>query len=118
ATVFCQNATLVNFTGGVIQTTSKLDYQVTQGELRTTRVALPAGQRLLQVEGDGIRTWEIKEEGGEQILIVELIKGVSSSNYVLTVVTERALDALPTEANVKIPRALDVKRETGLVAVR
>ena len=37
-----------------------LDYQVTQGELRQLKVRLPAGQRLLRVEGELIRTWELE----------------------------------------------------------
>jgi prepilin-type processing-associated H-X9-DG protein len=117
ATVFCHNASLLTFGGGVIQVCSKLDFQVTQGELRQARVALPAGQRLLRVEGDNIRTWEVKEDGDEQVLSVELLKGVTSGNYVLTVVTEALLGALPVSSEVNVSRALDVKRETGLVGL-
>ena len=117
ATVMCQNAALVSFGGGVMSVRSVLDYQVTQGELRSVRVKLPAGQRLLRVEGDSIRTWTTKEEGGAQILVVDLLKGMTP-NYRLTVETEKALDALPMTATVETPHALEVKRETGLVALR
>ena len=55
ATVMCQNSALVSG-GGVMSVRSVLDYQVTQGELRSARVKLPAGQRLLRVEGESIRT--------------------------------------------------------------
>lgn len=117
ATVMCQQAALVSFGGGVMSVRSVLDYQVTQGELRSARVRLPAGHRLLRVEGDGIRTWSTKTEGEEQIVLVELLKGVTP-NYRLTVETEKSLDVLPTTAQVGVPHALDVKRETGLVALR
>jgi hypothetical protein len=145
ATVFCQNTALVTFSGGVMNVRAVLDYQVTQGELRQARVRLPAGQRLLRVEGNGIRTWEIKEEklgapaslpahsntnspagmpalpvhgdSREQVLVVELLKGTSPA-WRLTVETEKVLDALPATAAVELPHALDVKRETGLVALR
>src|SRR5439155_3917209 len=60
ATVFCRNATLVSFTGGVMGLRSVFDYQVTQGELREARVRIPAGQRLLRVEGESIRTWQVR----------------------------------------------------------
>ena len=36
-----------------------------QGELRQLRVQLPAKHRLLKVEGDSLRTWELKSENGE-----------------------------------------------------
>ena len=141
ATVFCQNTTLVTFGGGVMNLRATLDYQVTQGELRQARVLIPAGQRLLRVEGAGIRTWEIKDAQGartagsarssiteppladsavrapDQILVVDLLKGVSPA-WRLTVETESALDALPAGVAVKVPHALDVKRETGLVGLR
>lgn len=117
ATVMCQQAALVSFGGGVMSVRSVLDYQVTQGELRSARVKLPAGHRLLRVEGEGIRTWSTKAEGEEQIVVVELLKGVTP-NYRLTVETEKSLEALPATAQVEVPHALDVKRETGFVALR
>ncbi|PYJ58116.1 MAG: hypothetical protein DME24_17465 [Verrucomicrobia bacterium] len=158
ATVFCQNATLVSFNGGVMTMRSLLDYQITQGELREARVRIPAGQRLLRVEGDAIRTWQLRaasvsgkltpdpsegagrgldyagavplvgavrggseanfnDEQGEQILAVELLKGISPG-YRLAVETEKAIERLPATFALETPRALDVKRETGFVALR
>jgi hypothetical protein len=117
ATVFCRNTALVAFGGGVVNLRATLDYQITQGELRQARVQLPAGQKLLRVEGRDIRTWEIKEADGAQILVVDLIKGIPLG-WQLTVETEKILDALPASAAVELPHALDVKRENGLVALR
>ncbi len=117
ATMFCQNAALVSFGGGVMDVRATLDYQISQGELRQARVQLPAGQRLLRVEGDGLRTWEIKNENGAQILVVDLLKGMVSS-WRLVVETEKNLDALPASVGITVPQALDVKRETGLIALR
>jgi type II secretory pathway pseudopilin PulG len=116
ATVFCQNTALATFGGGVTKLRTILDYQVTQGELKQLRVRLPAGQRLLRVEGASMRTWEIKPDATGEILIVDLLKGMSPG-YKLTLETERVLDKLPATVGVEIPHALDVKRETGLVAL-
>ncbi|MHB8519503.1 MAG: type II secretion system protein [Limisphaerales bacterium] len=116
ATVFCQNTTLATFSGGVTKLRATLDYQVTQGELKQLRVRLPAGQRLLRVEGASMRTWELKPAAAGEILTVDLLKGVSPG-YRLTLETERVLDKLPATVGVEIPQALDVKRETGLVAL-
>jgi hypothetical protein len=117
ATVFCQNAALVTFGGGVVNVRATMDYQITQGELRQARVQLPAGQKLLRVEGREIRTWEIKNENGRQILVVDLLKGIPLG-WRLTIETEKVLDALPANVAVETPHALDVKRENGLVALR
>jgi type II secretory pathway pseudopilin PulG len=113
ATVFVQNTALVTLGGGVMNTRATLDYQISQGELKQVRVQIPAGQRLLRVEGDAIRSWEIKDDA----LVVDLLKGVSPA-WKLTVETEKVLDKLPATAKVELPHALDVKRETGLLALR
>ncbi len=117
ATVFCEEAALVTFGGGVVNVRATLNYQITQGELRQARVELPSGQRLLRVEGKEIRTWETKNENGAQVLVVDLLKGVPSS-WKLTVETEKTLTALPVSEAVTVPQALDVMRETGLVALQ
>ncbi len=117
ASIFAQNTVLVTFGGGVVNTRATLDYQITQGELRQVKVRLPAGQRLLRVEGEWIRVWELNEEGREQILTVDLLKGVSPG-YRLTVETEKVLDKLPATVRVEVPHVMDVIRETGLVGLR
>jgi hypothetical protein len=117
ATVMSQNTTLVSFGGGVMSVRTVLDYQIAQGELRQARVKIPAGQRLLRVEGEAIRTWTTREEEGDPVLVVELLKGMTP-NYRLVVETEKSLEAMPASTAVETPHALDVKRETGLVALR
>jgi type II secretory pathway pseudopilin PulG len=113
ATVFCQNAAVVSFRGDIMNVRCTLDYAVAQGELREARLQLPAGQRLLRLEGDQIRTWQVKEDASGAVLTVELLKGVASS-YRLTVETEAAR-TVKNRMTVSIPQALDVKRETGWV---
>jgi len=119
ATVFCQNTSLVTFGSGVVNTRSTLDFNVTQGELRQMQVKLPVGHRLMRVEGEGIRTWKLEGD----TVNVELLKGVSPA-YRLTVETETPLDGPVAVENrshgvaVQIPHAADVKRETGLVALK
>ncbi|NQU11382.1 hypothetical protein HQ590_11360 [bacterium] len=119
ATVFCQNATLATIGSGVLNLRSILDYQVTQGELREIRVAVPPGHRVLRVEGELIRTWKVDGTDPEQVLVVELIKGVTPA-YKLTVETETALpaDRVGKPLAIVVPRALEVTRETGWVALR
>ena len=112
ATVFVQNTALVTIGGGVMNTRATLDYQVSQGELRQARVQVPAGQRLLRVEGEAIRSWEIKDNA----LVVDLLRGMSPA-WKLTIETEQVIEKLPATIKVEIPHALEVKRETGLLAL-
>ena len=117
ATVFAQTATLVTVGGGVVNARAFVDYQIAQGELKQAKVRLPAGQRLLRVEGEGIRTWELLTEAGAETLVVDLLKGVTA-NWRLTIETEKSLGALPATVKVEVPIVQDVRRESGLVAVR
>jgi len=66
ANVICQNNALVSFGNGVLNARAVLDYQITQGEMRQARVRLPAGHRLLRVEGERIRSWEVQTGNDEQ----------------------------------------------------
>lgn len=116
ATVIAQNTALVSLGSGVVNCRATFDYQVVQGELRQVRVRLPATHRLLRVEGEAIRTWEVKDDNGP-VLTVELLKGFAPA-YRLVVETETALGALPATVQIETPHALDVIRETGLVALR
>jgi competence protein ComGC len=122
ATIFADSASLITLANGVMDTRCTLEYQISQGELRQARVRLPAGQRLLRVEGDSIRTWQLQAPdaqtpGGGELLTVDLLKGVSPG-YKLTIEMEKTVDSFPVTVPVVIPHALDVKRETGLVAAR
>ncbi|MCW5551090.1 MAG: type II secretion system protein [Verrucomicrobiae bacterium] len=117
ATVFCQNTTLVSFRGGVVNVQAALDYQITQGELREARVRLPNGQRLLRVEANGLRTWEIRADPEGQLLVVELLKGVPQ-NWRLNLELEKPLETMPATLTVDLPHAQNVKRETGMIALR
>ncbi len=117
ATVFAENRSLVSLGAGVVDVRATVDYQITQGELRQARVRLPANHRLLRVEGESIRTWEVKEENGQSVLQIDLLKGISPT-WRVAVETEQILDSLPATVQAEIPHALDVKRESGWVALR
>jgi hypothetical protein len=113
ATLFCQNAALVTFDGGALHVAATLDYQVMQGELKTLRVQLPTGQRLMRVEGQMIRTWTVEKD----VLTVELMKGISN-RYRLLVETEKSQGAVPASIKIEIPHPVDITRETGLVGFK
>ncbi len=113
ATVFVHNASLITIGGGVLNSRATFDYQISQGELKQVRVQIPRDHRVLRVEGESLRMWEVKDN----ILLVDLLKGVSSA-YRLTLETERVLEKLPATVQVEISHALDVKRETGLLGLR
>ena len=56
-------------------------------------------------------------EAGAEVLSVDLLKGVTA-NWRLIIETEKSLGALPATVKVEVPIVQDVRRESGLVAVR
>ncbi len=117
ATVFCQNQTVAVFGRGALRLRTTLDYQISQGELRQIRVRLPLEHQLLRVEGESIRTWDLREDAAGPVVAIELLRGVSPA-YRLALETESPLPPLPARIGLALPRPLDVVRETGVIGLR
>ena len=116
ASVFAQNTTVVTIGSGVINSRTVIDYQITQGEMRQARIRLPAGQRLLRVEGEWLKLWETLSSQGSDVLVVDLIKPLAPA-YKLTLEMEKVLGNLPATNKIEIPHALEVLRETGIIGL-
>lgn len=116
ATAFATQTSLVTLGEGVVNTRATFEWQVTQGELQQVRVRLPAGHRLLKVSGEHLRGWDFVDTNRD-VLNLELLKPVAPSVR-LSLETERPLEVLPARVTLALPEALEVKRQTGLVAVR
>jgi type II secretory pathway pseudopilin PulG len=115
-TVFAQQTALVTLGEGVMNTHAIMEWQVTQGELSVVRVRLPRSHRLLKVSGEHLRSWDFSETNRE-VLNLELVKPMAPMVR-LVLDTEKPLENLPASLAVPLPEALEVKRQTGAVAVR
>lgn len=84
------NATRVSVADGLVHTNSHLDYSILRGELTKARIAVPLGDRILDVETPGakIRGWSQKNTPTHQEITVELLAPAEQSLSV-TVITER-----------------------------
>jgi hypothetical protein len=111
ATVFSQVAAHVTAGNGTLNTRTRFQYQVTQGELRQVRLRLPAGQQVLRVEGEFIRLWDFATAARDE-LVVTLARGVAPVWH-LAIETEQPLGSLPAALSLRLPRTLDVNRESG-----
>lgn len=99
---------------GVVHSETRIDYQLLRGELGEFTLALPAPERVLDVQASGLRDWRSSVEGQTQKLVLRLHAPVKDKLSV-RVDSERPI---PTGAfAVGTVRALGVQRESGLVAV-
>ncbi|HAB18052.1 MAG TPA: hypothetical protein DCE44_16585, partial [Verrucomicrobiales bacterium] len=114
ATVFAHQSSLITLENGVVSTRSLIEFTTPQGELRSVKIALPTGQRLIRVSGDLVRGWD--QVGTNREVVITLLK--SAAKVTLAVETEAGIESLPTTVALAVPRPIDVKRTTGMVAVR
>jgi len=118
------NALEISIRDGLVHTSAKLKYQILRGELKTLQVAVPKGQRILDVTcSTRMQGWTVKEEENRQVVEVELLSGASDS-ITLYVTTEETLGdeqlrlgGLSNDGATRGIHALDVTREQGTLTV-
>jgi hypothetical protein len=106
---------------GVVHTDAALSYKVFRGELGQLRVAVPLGDRILDVSSPqgAIRSWKAVNESNRQLVIVDLLSA-GSKEITLEVHTERPLPpdgfdvaGIDDKGRPYGVHAIDVVRESG-----
>jgi hypothetical protein len=92
-------------------------FTILRGGMRTFRVRFPAGERVLSVEGSGIRVWEETEEAGSRDVRVDLHNDAEGL-YDLRLQLERPRAATDTTAELPALVFPGSSREAGTVAVQ
>lgn len=112
ALVFADASVVAAVEEASLRTRVTVDYRIYRAPVEALRLSIPEGNRVLFVEGEGIRSWDVSDGA----LGVALAKPVTDG-YRLAVTLERDR---PESGDVAVPavRVLDVAREQGFVAVR
>ncbi len=100
----------------VIKYTSRIHYDIVQGNVAQLTLALPAAQSLTRLEGDQIRDWHTTADGDRQILAVEFIKPVENACD-LTLYSEQAVGGTTENSVLDSPQPLSVERESGSLTI-
>lgn len=116
---------IVSIDEGLLHRDAWIRFDVLRGQIAQIRLAVPKGNRVLDVSGDArIRGWKATEEGNRQIVTVDLLSP-SEQPVQLEIHTESALPdgafavaGLGADGEAFGIHALDVVRETGQVAIR
>ena len=118
------NLTLVTVEDGLVHTDTWLTYDILRGQLEKVKIAVPKGQRILDITSDAkVKEWKAVEEDNRQVVTVELLSRLDGK-VTLEVHTEQsapteAFDVAGMEAAAAYGiHALDVIRESGTVAVK
>jgi hypothetical protein len=116
---------LVTIDGGLVHHDAWLTWNVLRGNLTTVEVAVPLGQRILDVTANvGVKSWQAKDEAQRQLVTVELLAAAQSA-----VTIEVHTEGTQAESSLVVAgmdeagavfgiHAVGAVRESGQVAVR
>lgn len=109
-----QSETAVTVGDGIVHSQTQLQYRMLRGETAEIRFSLPAGQKLLDVQGAGVRDWKQTADQDRNLFAVRLYSPLKDAAQ-LRIDAEQPLPEGPFE--VKIPTPIDAQRHTGTIAV-
>ncbi len=117
AVLQAQTETLYRVGEQTLETWFLARLSVLRGGMRTFRVRYPAADRVLRVEGSGIRAWEETEDGADRELRVDLHEEVEGT-WDLHLTMERP--RVPGEAAADLPAIVvaGASRDSGTAAVQ
>ncbi len=109
---------------GLIHTSAKLNYRVLRGELDSMRIAVPKGDRILDVTSSTrLEGWTVAQEEQRQVVEIKLLAPVEG-NCEIEIHTERSLSGeniplagISEEGAAAGIHSLDVTREQGQIAL-
>ncbi len=110
---FVEAAQVYTPSPGVVDGRHRLNVRTSQGRVQSLRIHVPAGLTVSAVDGP-IGVWQF--DADNRILQVE-IDASATSNFVVTVDTQRGLGALPTSVHLSPLRVEQAEGQIGLLAV-
>ncbi|MDZ4198456.1 MAG: hypothetical protein U1E27_04130, partial [Kiritimatiellia bacterium] len=88
---------------GALQLDSLLQYRISQGQLQSLEIAIPAALTLLQVNGEDIREWTVEKAGTNQATLRVALSRAKTGSYALQLIGETALPAFPGTFSLPVP---------------
>lgn len=114
--IYAEVFTLMSIGEGIINGDTTVQYSIVQAGTAHFTISLPTDVDVLDVTGNRLKDWRVKEDKGRKILDVYLSSEIKGT-YQLNVKYEKTLQT--TSAVSEIPRIqiLDVEREKGYIGI-
>lgn len=116
AKYFVEQQNILSVSKGSLRIDAFLDYSILQGEVDSFEVNLAGDLNIISVSGDNIRKWDSYDAQGQKLLKVNTEKGITKS-FVLHLVLEKILEAVPMTFVIPEIIPLAAEREKGYIAV-
>lgn len=101
---------------GALQMQAQFIYTISQGRMKSCSVQLPEDLNVIQVTGEDLLAWDVREDDGERTLSVELSRPWEEA-YTLTVQAEQTLAEFPSSFEFPVMEPQGVIRANGVVLV-
>ena len=100
----------------VVRYSTQFRYDIAQSTVSRLTIQLPGVQALTKIQGEGVRDWQARSTGKQQILSVDLIRPVEGT-YNLAIWSEQAIEQATGTVAIVPPQPLGTERETGTLTV-
>ena len=114
AVIYCDVNSLAFVRAGVIDVSTRVNYQVVQGEIRELRLRIPAGVSVTSVSAPALATWSL--DPATRQLVAILARPVSAP-FPLTIGMQAPCGGLPYGVTLGVPVVENVQRQRGQFAL-
>ena len=114
--LFAETSAAVKLSAGALRTTYQVQFRILRAGVSAFELMVPAGQQVLDVDGQNLRDWDIAASGTAQKLKVNLHTPVKE-NYALRVTVESAIASLPAKIAVPSLEVKNVERQSGVLTL-
>jgi len=114
--LFAETTSTMKLSAGAFRTTSQVQFRILRAGVSAFELLVPAGQQVLNVDGQNLRDWNIEASGSMQKLTVNLHTPAKES-YSLQVTAESAIASLPAKIVATGIEVKNVERQSGLVTI-
>lgn len=114
--VQAQVDTIISVGEGILVGVSTINYEILHASLDTFSFMIPPDIDIIDIQGDGVRDWEVENAGDRKKVVVKTNFEVSG-DFSIALLYEKNMGG--TTADVEVPEVevLDVVREKGYLAV-
>lgn len=114
AVIYCDVNSIAFVRAGVVDLSTRANYQVVQGEIRELKLRIPAGVSVTSVSAPALATWSL--DPATRQLVVILARPVSAP-FPLSIGMQAPCGGLPYGVSLGVPVVENVQRQRGQFAL-
>ena len=114
--LFAETSAAMKLSAGALRTAYQVQFRILRAGVSAFELLVPAGQAVLNVDGQNLRDWTIETTGSAQKLKVNLHTPARDS-YSLQINVESAIASLPAKVPVPSLEVKNAERQSGVLTI-